>query len=87
MVWISPHDQARPVPQISTPACVVQPKGPDFRPKLVRKLLNPNPSSFRRQENAAEFFPFEPVNISMKCQANDHHANRTQSPSRHQPKN
>jgi hypothetical protein len=86
-VWISQHDEARPVPKVSTPPFMATPKGFDFWPNLVRKLLNPYPSSFRRQKNAAEVFPFEPVYSPMKCQANDHHANRTQSPSRYQPKN
>jgi hypothetical protein len=80
-VWISQHDEARLVPKLSTPPFMATPKGSDFRPKLVRKLLNTNPSSFRRQKNAAEVLPFEPVLTPMKCQANDHHANRTQSQS------
>jgi hypothetical protein len=56
-VWISQHDEARPVPKVSTPPFMAMPKGFDFWPKLVRKLLNTYPSSFRRQKNAAHVFP------------------------------
>jgi len=55
--FLAKPGEARLVPKLSTPPFMATPKGSDFRPKLVRKLLNTYPSSFRRQKNAAHVFP------------------------------